>query len=96
MIAKLVATTDEVINGHISASSKAQGTESRMSPVTLAWSVSQRASLGINVQAAIECVTSSLLLTFFFLIHTTELGNAVSRLYLQHNGGQLNKVTLHT
>ena len=76
MIAKLVATTDEVINGHISASSKAQGTESRMSPVTLAWSVSQRASLGINVQAAIECVTSFLLLTFFFLIPYDRVGKS--------------------
>lgn len=65
MIAKLVATTDEVINGHITASSKAQSTKSRMSPVTLAWSVSQRASRGIKVQATVECVTSFLLLTFF-------------------------------
>ena len=76
MIAKLVATTDEVINGHISASSKAQGTESRMSPVTLAWSVSQRASLGINVQAAIQRVTSFLLLPFFLLIPYDRVGKS--------------------
>ena len=64
LIVRLVATTDEVITGHysrnVSASSEAQRTQSRMSPVTLAWSVSQRASRGINVQAAIECVTSFL------------------------------------
>ncbi|KAI0270895.1 hypothetical protein BGY98DRAFT_230897 [Russula aff. rugulosa BPL654] len=38
----------------ISASPEAQRTQSRMSPVTLAWSVSQRASCSINIQAAIE------------------------------------------
>jgi hypothetical protein len=68
LIVKLVATTDEVIIGHsrnIPASSEAQRTQPRISPVTLAWSVSQRASRGINVQAAIECVTSLLLLNFF-------------------------------
>jgi hypothetical protein len=65
LIVKLVATTDEVVIGHshdISVSSEAQ---SRVSPVTLAWSVSQRASRGINVEAAIECVTSFLLLNLF-------------------------------
>lgn len=68
LIVKLVATTDEVIVGHprnISASSEAQRSQSRMSPVTLAWSVSQRASRDINVQAAIECVTSFLPLNLF-------------------------------
>ena len=58
-IDKLVATIDEVIIDHsrnISVS-EAQRTQSRISPVTLAWSVSQRASLGINIQAAVECVT---------------------------------------
>jgi hypothetical protein len=68
LIVKLVATTDEVIIGHsrnISASSEAQRTQSRISPVTLAWSVSQRAGRDINVRAAIECVTSFLLLNFF-------------------------------
>jgi hypothetical protein len=68
-IVRLVATADEVIIGHysrnVSASSEAQRTQSRMSPVTLAWSVSQRASRGINVQAAIECVTSFLPWNFF-------------------------------
>jgi len=57
LILKLVATTDEIIIGHsrnISASSEAQRSQLRMSPVTLAWSVSQRVSLDINVQAAIE------------------------------------------
>jgi hypothetical protein len=68
LIVKLVATTDEVIIGHsrnISPSSEVQTSQSRMSPVTLAWSVSQRASRGINIQAAIECVTSFLLLNLF-------------------------------
>ncbi|KAF8489079.1 hypothetical protein F5888DRAFT_1211977 [Russula emetica] len=55
LINKLVATTDKVIIAHsrnISAPAEAQGT--RMSTVTLAWSVSQRASRSINIQAAIE------------------------------------------
>ena len=68
LILKLVATTDEIIIGHsrnISASSEAQRSQLRMSPVTLAWSVSQRVSLDINVQAAIECVTSFLPLNHF-------------------------------
>jgi hypothetical protein len=68
LIVKLVATTYEVIIGHshdISVSSEAQRTESQMSPVTLAWSVSQRVSRGIKVQATIECVTSFLLLDVF-------------------------------
>ena len=67
LIDKLVATTDGVIIGHsnsrnMSALSKPQRTKS---PVTLAWSVSQRASLSINIQAAIECVTLFLFLTLF-------------------------------
>ena len=67
LIVKLVATTNDVIIGHscdISASPEAQRTQSRMSPVTLAWSVSQRASCSINIQAAIECVTSFLIFYF--------------------------------
>jgi hypothetical protein len=71
LLVKLVATTDEVIIGHshnISASSEAQRSQLRISPVTLAWSVSQRASRDINVQAAIECVTSFLPLNL--LSHT--------------------------
>jgi len=82
LIVRLVATTDEVIIGHysrnVSTSSEAQRTQSRMSPVTLAWSVSQRASRDINVQAAIECVTLFLPLNLFFSYHTTGLGKAVS------------------
>jgi hypothetical protein len=68
LIDKLVATTDEVIIAHsrnISASSGAQRTQPRMSPVTLAWSVSQRASRSIKIQTTIECVISLLLLNFF-------------------------------
>jgi hypothetical protein len=103
LIDKLVATTDEVIydqSSNISASSEAQTlpqrTQSRMSPVTLAWSVSQRASRGINIQTTIECVTSFLLLNFFLMPYTTELGKAVSGLCLPQNKGQLDKVTLPT
>lgn len=75
LIDKLVATTDGVIIGHsrnISASSGTQRTQSRMSPVTLSWSVSQRTSRGINIQAVIECVTSILLLNF--TSHTARQG----------------------
>ncbi|KAF8489076.1 hypothetical protein F5888DRAFT_1210533 [Russula emetica] len=57
LINKLVATTDGVIIAHsrnVSAPSEAQRTQPRLSPVSLAWSVSQRASRDINVQAAIE------------------------------------------
>jgi hypothetical protein len=56
-IERLVTTTNDVIitrSRKISVSSKARRTEPRMSPVTLAWSVSQRASRDLNVQAAIE------------------------------------------
>jgi hypothetical protein len=73
LINKLVATTDGVIIAHsrsISAPSEAQRTQPRLSPVPLAWSVSQRASREINVQAAIECITSLLLLSLFFSSHT--------------------------
>jgi hypothetical protein len=73
LINKLVATTDGVIIAHsrsVSAPSEAQRTQPRLSPVSLAWSVSQRASRDINVQAAIECVTSLLLLNIFFSSHT--------------------------
>ncbi|KAH9998775.1 hypothetical protein BJV77DRAFT_980421 [Russula vinacea] len=48
LIERLVTTTDEVISTH------SRETQPRISPVTLAWSVSQRASRDINVQAAIE------------------------------------------
>ena len=64
LINRLVATTDGVIIAHsrnVSAPSEAQRSQLRLSPVSLAWSVSQRASRSINVQAAIECVTSLLL-----------------------------------
>src|SRR6266436_4670095 len=53
LINKLVATTDGEIISHsrnISAPSEAQRTP-RLSPASLAWSVSQRASRGINIQA---------------------------------------------
>jgi hypothetical protein len=73
LINKLVATTDGAIIAHscnTSAPSEAQRTQSRLSPVSLAWSVSQRASRGINVQAAIECVTSLLLMSL--LSHTVQ------------------------
>ncbi|KAH9998770.1 hypothetical protein BJV77DRAFT_980342 [Russula vinacea] len=58
LIENLVTTTDEVINAH------SREMQPQQSLVTLAWSVSQRASHDINVQAAIERVTSFLLLNF--------------------------------
>ena len=67
----LVTTTDRVIISHsrnISAHSEAQKTQPRLSPVPLAWSVSQRASRAINIQAAIEWITSLLLMNL--LSHT--------------------------
>ncbi|KAF8474329.1 hypothetical protein DFH94DRAFT_124853 [Russula ochroleuca] len=57
LIEKLVAITDEVIIAHsrnVSALSEAQRIRLRTFPVTLAWSVSQRTSRDINIQAAIE------------------------------------------
>ena len=57
LIDKLVQTTDRLIITHsqkITASSEAQRTLPRMSLVPLAWSVSQRASRGINMLTAIE------------------------------------------
>jgi hypothetical protein len=68
LIEKLVAITDEVIIAHsrnVSALSEAQRIRLRTFPVTLAWSVSQRTSRDINIQAAIERVTSLLLLSLF-------------------------------
>jgi hypothetical protein len=59
LIEKLVTTTDEVINAH------SRETQPQISPVTLAWSVSQRTSRDINIRAAIERVTSFLLLNMF-------------------------------
>ena len=55
---------------NISAPSEAQRAQPRLSPASLAWSVSQRASRDINVQAAIECVTSLVLLNLFFSSHS--------------------------
>ncbi len=60
---KLVETTEGVIIAHlrnIPASSEAQRTQPQLFPVSLAWSVSQRANRGINIKAAIECVFSLL------------------------------------
>jgi hypothetical protein len=73
LINRLVAKTDEVIIAHsrnVSAPSEAQRAQPRLSPMSLAWSVSQRSSLDIDVQATIECVTSFLLLNSFFSSHT--------------------------
>ena len=61
LIDKLVATTDEVIISRNTSASEVQRSQSRMSPVTLAWSVSQRASRDINIQTAMQCVTLFLL-----------------------------------
>ena len=65
----LVTTTDREIISHsrnISAHSEAQKTQPRLSPVPLAWSVSQRASRAINIQAAIECISSPPLINLPF------------------------------
>ena len=73
LINELVATTDGVIIAHarsISAPSGGQRAQPRSSPASLAWSVTQRTSRDINVQAAIECVTSFLLLKMEFSYHT--------------------------
>ena len=67
-IERLAMTTDQVIIAHsrnISASPGVQRMQPGIFPVTLAWSVSQRASRDINIQASIERVTSSLLLNLF-------------------------------
>ncbi len=95
LINKLVATTDGVIIAHsrkVSAPSETQRAQPRLSPMSLAWSVSQRASRDINVQATIECVTSFLLfeLIFQFPYCTTELDEAVRRVFLLDKG-QFNK-----
>ena len=73
LINKLVTTTDEAIIAHsrsrdISAPSETQRTQPRLSPEKLAWSVSQRASRDINIQATIECVISLLHLTLFSVL----------------------------
>jgi len=73
LINKLVKTTDGVIIAHsrnVPAASEAQRAQPRLSPVSLAWSVAQKASRDTNVQATIECVTSLLLLNLFFSFHT--------------------------
>ena len=57
LIDKLVQTTDRLILAHsrnISAPSEAESSQPRLSPVSLAWSVSQRVNRDINIQAAIE------------------------------------------
>ena len=59
LIEKLVSTTDEAINA------RSREAQPQLSPVTLAWSVSQRASHDINIQAAIERVTLFLILNLF-------------------------------
>ena len=97
LINKLVATTDELIiaNSHnIPSASEAQRTKPRLSPMSLAWSVSQRASREINVQAAIECVTSLLLLNIYLWTPycTTESDEAVSRVFILDKG-QFKKVS---
>ena len=73
LINKLVTTTDEVITHscNISAPSEAQP---RLSPESLSWSISQRASRDINVNAAIECVTSLLRLNSIFSPHAVQQG----------------------
>jgi len=57
LINKLITTTDQLIIAHSCNTlelSKAQKAQSRMSPVLFAWSISQRASHDVIMQAAIE------------------------------------------
>jgi hypothetical protein len=61
LIENLIATTTRVIIAHPSralASPKAQKVQLPMSPVLLAWSVSQRASHDVIIRATIEHVTT--------------------------------------
>ena len=100
LINKLVAITDgAIIAAHsrkISAPSEAQKTQPRLSPVSLAWSVSQRASRDVNVKTTIECITSLLLLNLFFSSQycTTELDEVVSRVFVLDKD-QFNKLLTH-
>jgi hypothetical protein len=78
-------TTDQLIVAHSRDTlrlSRAQKAQSRMSPVLLAWSISQRVSHDVIMQAAIECVTSLLFLNLFSY-RVTGLGEAVSEVYDQ-------------
>ena len=68
-VEQLVRTVDNVIIAflrNVSVSPERQRTLSRIFPVALAWSVSQRASRDINIQAAIEYVTLFLLVNLSF------------------------------
>ena len=63
-IEQLVKTVDKVIITslrNVSVPPERQRTQSRIFPVALAWSISQRASRDIKIQAAIEYVTLFLL-----------------------------------
>ena len=67
-IEQLVKTVDDVIITslrNVSVSPERQRSQSRIFPVALAWSVSQRANRNIKIQAAIEHVTSFLLVNLF-------------------------------
>jgi len=57
LVHKLVTTTDELIMAHSSnplESPRVRKAQSRMPPMLLAWSISQRASHGIIIETAIE------------------------------------------
>ncbi|KAI9510659.1 hypothetical protein F5148DRAFT_540875 [Russula earlei] len=54
LISKLVTTTDDVIIAQSRKLSRTQRAQPRMSPVLLAWSISQRASHDLIIRAAIE------------------------------------------
>ena len=51
-----------------SAGSSSQGTNSRTSPIPLAWSVALRASRDITIQAAVEYVVCLAILTLFICL----------------------------
>ena len=69
LINNLTVTTDRFIMGSRAAPSSrssSQGAKSRIAPAPLTWSVAQRASQDISIQASIEYVV--LLSTHIFLI----------------------------
>lgn len=58
LIDKLVTKTNVVINAHSHHARALSEAQLRMSLVSLAWSVSQRASCDVTIRAVIECVIS--------------------------------------
>ena len=71
LLNNLIVTTDRLIMGSrtasaLSAQSSSQGTEPRIAPIPLAWSVALRVSRDISTEASIEYVDC--ILTFISFI----------------------------